>query len=505
MYRSHVAAVNHSHSPATSTSELITISEDEKILPEMLDDLIQENKLGKGGRAVQLPYAPYIYGCIAAMTTFAYGFNAGIISVALLAIKTYLGVDAGSYTNSFLVSAMLAGAVLGSLVPGWLGSDRIGRKQMLFFINSLLIVGAVGSSLCIEPISFIMCRVIVGVGIGMASIIPGLYITEMSPTSIRGLLGIMNQFAGFLGIITSYCTGLMYHDHQWKWMLVWGAVVAFVALISSVFVLPESPRWLVSRGRNHEALTVLSQIYGTENGHHFTDEFTKMHSSISRSDSTSSPDNNASKSSLSVKTILTIVALQFIQQAAGAGFVTYYSVSIFRKWDLSERQALLWTIFSALPQLFVFVLVALKAETWGRRRMLLSSEAAMIGVLLFLSYTSYFMKPTTDFDTFHAVLVFLGLAAHRVAYAIGLAPIPTVLIAEILPFSQRSRGLAMALTLNWTLNFVITSLIPLATGSSNSMGSVYLLMAIAIGFGFVYCYKNVQETRGVLLESIEKE
>lgn len=444
---------------------------------------------------VKIPWAPYIFGGVAGLTSFAYGFGSGIISVALVEIKKEWAVS--SFVLTFIVTSMLGGAVLGSLLPGWLGSDRIGRKPMLVITNFVLLVGAVGSYASSTGFALICARVVVGVGVGLGSIIPSLYITEMAPTKIRGTLGILNQFSGFLGILASYCTGLLFAAEQWQEMFLIAGGVAGVAMGFAAGFLPESPRWLISHKRKREGLVSLGRIYGGGNRLHFTEEFEKISTHLSQ-------PRTASAHPLPPKTLFTIVALQFIQQAAGSGFITYYSTSIFESWDLHGRRSIAATVLSAIPQIFVFAIVARWAEGWGRKRLLLASEAAMAIVLVYLAIITHlcFSPGTSDNNSsFKAALIFIGLAAHRVAYAFGLAPVPTVLIAEILPFHLRSHGLALSLTLNWMLNFCVTSTIPLL---GSALPSVYLGMAALALIGLFYISRNISETRGILLEAAEE-
>jgi sugar porter (SP) family MFS transporter len=467
-----------------------------KLLPEALDGPLAFIDAGISRKPLILPAQPYIYGGIAAMTTFAYGFNAGIISFVFAAVQKEWKLSKNSYSLTFIVSSMLAGAVLGSILPGWIGSDRIGRKPMLLITNAILIVGAFASFFSQNAAQLILSRTVTGLGIGVGSIMPGLYITEMSPASIRGFLGILNQFSGFVGILASYCADLIFTEAHWQRIFLLAGSMALLAFIFSAVVLLESPRWLISHGFNKGAMEVLEKIYGRHNGNHSSEEFEKIYAHLSRPQS-------STKLQLPRKTLTTIVALQLIQQVAGSGFVTYYSASIFRSWGLSSRESTVATILSALPLLFVFGIVAKWVEALGRRRLLLMSEFAMALVLIYLGMVTFLVGPKTNVSHLQAVLVFIGLASHRVAYALGLAPVPTVLIAEILPFSLRNHGLALALTLNWFLNFLITSLIPMVAGL-NSLSTVYFVMAMFSVISFLYTSKNISETRGVLLEATEE-
>lgn len=467
-----------------------------KLLPEALDGSL--TFLGQAeAKLLVLPSAPYIYGGVASLTTFAYGFNAGIIAVAIPTIEKAWGLQKNSYSLTFIVTSMLAGAVVGSFLPSWIGSDRIGRKSMIMITNLILIAGALGSFSSQNSGQLIASRTITGLGIGLGSIMPGLYITEMSPSSIRGFLGILNQFSGFAGIILSYCVGLIFSEDHWQRMFLLAGSMALLAWILTALVLVESPRWLISHGYTQDAMKHLDKIYGRSNGNHSSEEFEKIFAHLSR-------PKEETKSTLSRPVLLKIVALQLIQQAAGSGFVTYYSATIFRSWGLDGKSSTLATVLSALPQLLVFAAVAKWADSLGRRKLLLISEAAMGLVLFYLSAVTMFVRHEEGIIVhWQAGLVFIGLAGHRLAYALGLAPVPTVLIAEILPFSLRSHGLAVALTLNWSLNFLITSAIPLIA-TLISLSWIYFAMALFSAASFVYISRNISETRGVLLEASEE-
>lgn len=469
-----------------------------KLLPEALDGPLTflEQQEEAETKTLVLPSTPYLYGAVASLTTFAYGFNAGIISVVIPNIEKAWGLTDSSYVLTFIVTSMLAGAVLGSFLPTWIGLDRIGRKSMIMITNLILIFGALGSFSSQNSAHLITSRTIVGLGIGLGSIMPSLYITEMSPSSIRGFLGILNQFSGFIGIISSYCVGLIFSEDHWQHVFLFAGSIALISFILTAFVLVESPRWLISHGHNQEAIKVLDKIYGRINGSHSSEEFEKIYAHLSRS-------KEDTKSTLPTPVLFKIVALQLIQQAAGSGFVTYYSATIFRSWGLDGKSSTLATVLSALPQLLVFAVVAKWADSLGRRRLLLISEAAMALVLFYLSAVTMFVKHEEGIVHWQAGLVFIGLAGHRLAYALGLAPVPTVLIAEILPFSLRSHGLSIALTLNWSLNFLITSAIPLFANWI-SLSWVYFAMAIFSVASFFFIAENISETRGALLEANEE-
>ena len=449
-----------------------------------------------------LPWTPYLYASAAALTTVAYGFNAAIIAVALLSVEKHW--HPSPLQTSLIVSSMLAGATIGCFLAS---VNNSGRKPMLLASNALLAFGAFASGASPSVLLLILSRGVVGVGVGMASILPGLLITEMSPAAIRGQLGVFNQISGFFGIVLSYCVGLAVIHAAGPQADVscllfrMAAAVATASLLVAWTILPESPRWLIGHGRPAAALAVLKRIYGAENASLCQEEYEKALHSHSKS------EKSAKRTApLPLKLWVLVLGLQVVQQAAGSGFLTYYAAAIFRSWGFSPEVSVGATLLSTLPQLAV-IAVALKwklVETMGRKQLLLSSGAAVSLILAYLSVISRFGAQLSV--SLFAVLLVFGLTAHRVAYAFGLAPVPSVLIAESVPFAHRSRVLSVGLALNWFLNFGLTTLIPVIAGDDLGAGLsvVYGVLAVAGGLGCLFIGKVVKETRGMALEAAEE-
>jgi MFS family permease len=456
---------------------------------------------------LKLPWTPYIYAAVAALTTVAYGFNAAIIAVALLSIEKHWKPT--PLEIRFIVSAMLAGATIGCLLAS---ANKSGRKPMLLAANAFLAFGALASGLSGPSAKLlVLARGVVGLGVGMGSVVPGLLITEMSPAAVRGQLGVFNQISGFLGIVLSYCVGLAVIQLRGAQADVsallfrCAAGVAVGSLLCAWAVLPESPRWLIGRGRTTAALVVLKRIYGPRNALLAQEEYEKALESYLKS---SEQFAKTTRLPLPKKLWLLVLGLQVVQQAAGSGFLTYYAAAIFRSWGLSPVASVGATLLSTLPQLAV-IGITLKwklIESLGRKRLLLSSSVAVSVVLAYLCVISRFGARLSSWNSaLFAVLLVSGLTAHRVAYAFGLAPVPSVLIAESVPFVHRSRVLSVGLALNWALNFGLTTIIQMMAGDDLAAGlsTVYGVLAVAGGLGCLFISRVVKETRGMALESSE--
>ena len=488
------ASVSSSNIPST-TSIAFSIATASEIAESLLSHTTHHG--------IQLPKSPYVFGLVAACVSFVYGYNYGIIAAALISIEEAWQPqleDEKTVMLTMIVSSWLAGAVVGSMALAtgrWL--DELGRLKSMILACVLFTVGAIACSYSTSPAALIASRFIVGLATAIGYILPGLYITEMSPASVRGNLGLINQCAGYLGVAVSYVAGYFIYEafeiksHSHVGMFKSCAWLSAIALVAVLFCLPESPRWLISKGRDRDALISLRSIYGAQNAVHFTEEFAAIYARLSQTSST--PTARALASASLRQSAVTAVLLQVFQTAAGSGFFTFYSAKLFESWGYEGSDALLAAAVSVLPQMLVFLLISWKSEVWGRRRLLMASEFCMAIVMMALAVLT--VSPV------HAFLLFMAIALHRMAFALGLAPIPSVLVAEILPFAYRSRGLAASTALNWLLSFLISTALGLLIESPAIMSAVFVAMAMAAIAGYWWVQTCVPETRGLHLESVD--
>src|SRR6202045_4174212 len=200
-----------------------------------------------------------LWSITSALAGFLFGFDTVVISGAEQSIQAQWGLGAG--VHGIVMASALYGTVLGSLIGGW-PTDRFGRKPTLLFIGILYIVGAVGSALAPHVTTFIVARVIGGLGIGISTVAAPLYISEIAPPAQRGRLAGMFQFNIVFGILIAFVSNALLAgigENAWRWML---GVAAFPSLLYAMLCLglPESPRWLLSRkGNRDDALQVLER------------------------------------------------------------------------------------------------------------------------------------------------------------------------------------------------------------------------------------------------------
>lgn len=260
--------------------------------------------------------------------------------------------------------------------------------------------------------------------------------------------------------------------------------------------LPETPRWLVHRGYNEKAMQVLTGIYGDEHEAHIIQQFQLL---CERKD-------HKEPLCLSIgeildpryrRALLIAAALQFFQQFSGNSAIVYYSTLVFHQLGYNNSQALLYNALACIPQFIVLVYVVFTLDQHGRKPALLISEMG-IGVSLII------IALATGLENYGVQFYMLlaGIVLHRAFFASGMGPVPTVLVSETLPFHIRGRGLALALSINWGLNFLVTATFPFFFAFSPAFVYWVFSACAFVGFAFVYIY--VIETKGASLEKIEE-
>ena len=204
----------------------------------------------------------YVIAIIAATGGLLFGFDTGVISGALLLIRTQFALQA--FSQEVVVSAVLAGAILGAAVSGKI-ADRYGRRNVIIATAVIFAAGTFLASFAHSVDMLVVGRVIIGVAIGIASFAVPLYISEISPTNVRGALVSLNQLMITIGIVLSYVVDDIFAGgaHGWRWMFLVGVVPAAVLGIGMLF-LPRTPRWLMRRGKEDAATRVMASIGGED-------------------------------------------------------------------------------------------------------------------------------------------------------------------------------------------------------------------------------------------------
>ena len=432
---------------------------------------------------------------VAAVGGLLFGYDTAVIAGAIGYLQ--IRFDLSPAMVGWVASCALIGCAVGAMLSGTL-SDQFGRKKILFLSAILFAVSSVGIAIPGDLNWFVGFRIIGGLGIGIASMLAPMYITEIAPADKRGRLVSINQLGIVTGILLIYfvnagIAGL--HDEAWnvatgwRWMFGSGVVPSVVFLVL-LFSVPESPRWLAQRGKIDDALAILTKINGPAQAR------TEL-AGIEDELATESAGSFSELFSTGLKKPLLIGGtLAIFSQITGINAIMYYAPEIFKSTGDGSDSALLQTVLVGVVNL-LFTFVAIKyVDQAGRKKLLLAGSAGMaiclavVGLVFYLSMAKGYL-----------VLVFI--LAYIACFALSLGPLTFVVIGEI--FSNRVRGQAMSISifLLWVSVFLVSQFFPILLKSIGSAFTFWFFMGMAI-LAFVFVKRAVPETKGKTLEEIDR-
>ncbi len=452
----------------------------------------------------------YVWGIalVAALGGLLFGYDWVVIGGARQFFEIYFDLDSAAAVG-WANSCALVGCFAGSLVAGVLG-HRYGRKPVLLVSAVLFAISSVLTGWAFTFSTFIVWRIAGGVAIGLSSNISPTYIAEVSPASHRGRLVSLNQFAVVIGIllaqIANWRIAMPVPEHAsaeillaswnvqlgWRWMFTAVAVPAIIFLAAS-FAIPESPRWLLIHGRVEQAFKVLRKIGG--NAEYATVEVKTI--SVALQDEKTRTGSWLGLLQPGVRTVLLVgILLAVLQQWSGINILFNYAEEVFRAAGLGANQILLDIVVTGTINL-IFTLVAMAVVDRIGRRPLMLFGCIGIGLSHLLAGLAYH---TGQKGTPVLVLTLCAIAC----YAMTLAPLTWVLIAEIFPNRLRSLGVSAAVCALWISSFALTYSFPFINRSLGSAGSFFTYGAICLA-GAVFVFFLVPETKGRTLEELEAQ
>jgi SP family xylose:H+ symportor-like MFS transporter len=452
---------------------------------------------------------------VATLGGLLFGYDTAVISGAVSAIDAYfidplgLSETARSTLSGWTISSALLGCIIGAAVAGWI-STALGRRGGLLVAGALFLLGSIGSAapeLGFGPIGhmgpdalrqFIFYRIVGGVGVGIASMLSPLYIAEISPSAIRGRLVSFNQLAIVGGILFVYFVNWFVAsqgDDAWVKSTGWRLMLASEAIPAGIFILlllfvPDTPRWLVLRGRSAEALAQLSRVMGA-------DEARAIVADIERTLVVKS----ARLFSFGVPVVIIGILISVFQQFVGINAVLYYAPLMFQNMGASTDSALLQTIIVGGVNA-IFTLVAIfTVDGWGRKPLLVTGAVLMAGAMIALGCLFY--SKAVGLGALLAVVVYIG------GFALSWGPVAWVMLAEMFPNSIKGKALGLAVAAQWIANFLVSASFKVLDGSSvlNRLfnhGFAYWIYGAMSILAAVFVIRYVPETKGRSLEAIQE-
>ena len=428
----------------------------------------------------------------AALGGLLFGLDTAVISGTTSALQARFALSDAQL--GFTVASALIGTIVGALIAGW-PSDRFGRKPVLLAVAVLYVASSLGSALAASWPAFLAFRFPGGLAIGAASVIAPIYIAEVSPTYVRGRLVALNQLNIVFGILLAFISnyviaGLLPPDTAWRWMF--GIVAAPSALFLVVtFLLPESPRWLVSANREMHALEVMDRLGFPDPA----DDVRHMREAVARDVAASHAAGRLFSRSHSVP-VTCAIAIAMFNQLSGINALLYYAPHIFELGGAAADSALLQSIAIGGTNLAFTIAAMFLIDRFGRRPLLFFGSIGTAAALFLVAWQFESARP-------NGALVLAGLLGFIAAFAISQGAVIWVFISEIFPSTVRGKGQALGSTTHWVMAAAITWAFPVF--ATRLGGWVFAFFGAMMLLQFVWVWKQMPETNGIALEDMNLE
>ena len=444
---------------------------------------------------------------IAAMGGLLFGYDFMVIGGATIFYEKFFNLAGRPDLLGLSVGSAPIGCILGAAFS-MVFSDLYGRKKLLILASVLFGISAVGTAMSGHFVVFNIFRLIGGAGIGLAANLSPMYIAEISPTSYRGKVVTTNQFTIMIGIVLSQVVNLFIQQHGekiglttsgmtwnevmgWRWMFGFMAIPA-IGFFALIFTVPESPRWLVKKGRKNEAEKVLAMVGDAS---YAKKEVADISSTIS--------DEEVAKVNIKellepklFKVILLGMFLAVIQQWSGLNSIFAYSHQIFKDAGISVSGTMLSLVFQGLTMLIFCVVAMFIVDHIGRKSLMIVGTLGISIIHLLIGLSFHYQKT----GILVVVLVMIAIAL----YAMTLAPIVWVLLSELFP--NRVRGVAMGISVValWVGYLILTYTFPIMREQIGIAKTFWIYSAFLFVAFLVICFA-LPETKGKSLEQIERD
>jgi MFS transporter, SP family, arabinose:H+ symporter len=435
----------------------------------------------------------YLIAIVAAVGGFLFGFDMAIIAGSVPFLQRHFSLTAVQL--GVAVSSVALGCVLGSSVAGFI-SDRFGRKKVLFLAAFLFMISSIWAAIPKLLLDFVFARFLSGVAIGLASPVSPVYIAEISPAKSRGGLVTLNQLAITFGMLAAYVTGWIFASmgtpewrdmHAWRWMFACGAIPSAILLIT-LFLVPESPRFLAKQGMLDKAQAILTRIGG------------KMHAQEEMNDIQNAL--NIEQSSLwqlfrlPLRRPMVIgILLMVYSQTVGLQAVGYYCPKFLMELGFaSEASAMLGMVAVGVALFLTTIVTMFVVDKYGRKPLLLLSSIGVIVSLLLLG-------AEFQFRIFPSYVMLAVILFAMIAYGIGIGPCSWLIVSEIFPIKVRGRATSICTFTLWAAEFLCLLLMPKL--QEISQPGTFLMFACITCTGIIILWKITPETKGKTLEQIE--
>ena len=468
-------------------------------------------------------------GFIAAIVAVAtiggllFGYDSGAVNGTQPGLKAAFALDDAGL--GFTVGSLLIGCVIGAFSAGTL-ADAIGRRNVMRYAALLFLLGALVQGIAHDHTLFVIARICGGIAVGAASVLSPAYISEVAPPNIRGRMTTVQQIMIITGLTAAFFANyylaaaasnpvnpndvaslnpLWLGIAAWRWMYLLQAVPAVVFFIA-LFFIPESPRFLVSKQRNEEALNVLTSLFGTRQGALTLGEIQASFSKDHRprlSDVLTPPGGRGFLGLRSV--VWAGLLLAVFQQLVGINVIFYYGATLWQAAGFSESEALMTNIISGTISIVACFITIGLVDKIGRKPLLLIGSAGMAVTLFAMVYAFSTGTLVADKLTLpgHMGQLAVGAAlAYSFAFNISWGPVMWVMLGEMFPNQIRGSALAVCGFAQWFANYLVAQSFPIMLGSIG-LAKSYSFYAVCAVISFFLVQKFIHETKGKSLEAME--
>lgn len=453
-----------------------------------------------------------LISCVATIGGFLFGFDSGVINGTVDGLRNAFNSD--SMGTGFNVASMLLGCAIGAFTAGRL-ADKFGRKSLLVLAAIFFIVSAWGSGVAGSSASFIFFRILGGLAVGAASVMAPAYISEIAPARIRGRLATIQQIAIIFGLFSAFVSNYFLADiagastaefwlgfEAWRWMF-WIELVPAVLFLVLLFMIPESPRYLVMNNKNDQALDVLKRLYGELQA---KETFSSITQSLAEDGHQPKLSDLVDKTTAKIRPIVWVgIGLATFQQLVGINVVFYYGAVLWQAVGFSEGDALLINIISGAVSIAACVLVVYLIDKIGRKPFLMIGSIGMTITLSLMVYAFLNSKVgiSGDLDMGdYGTLALVAANAYVFFFNLSWGPVMWVMLGEMFPNQIRGSGLAVAGLAQWGSNFAITMTFPIMLAGIGLAGA-YGFYSICALISIFFVAKFVHETKGRALEDMQ--
>jgi MFS transporter, SP family, sugar:H+ symporter len=458
---------------------------------------------------VNLPLIGAIVG-VATIGGFMFGYDSGVINGTQEGLKSTFNLSAAWL--GITVSALLPGCAVGAFAAGR-SADRFGRRRVMLAAAMLFILSAFASGAATSAVMMIMARFAAGVGVGAASVLSPAYISEVTPASMRGRLsslqqvmiiaGLTGAFFGnyFLAHVAGRSTDILWLGYAaWRWMF-WMQIIPASVFLLTLLLIPESPRYLVARGRHGEASGVLTRLFGTATA---ATKLLEIKASLTSGHTPRLSDLIDRATGRWRRIVWVGIGLATFQQLVGINVVFYYGAVLWQAVGFSEADSLKINILSGALSIAACVLAIFLIDRIGRKPLLMIGSIGMaitLGALTMAFATGDLSDGTLHLAPNIGRLALISANLYVIFFNLSWGPVMWVMLGEMFPNQIRGSGLAVSGAAQWIANFLISVSFPVLA-KSIGLPITYGFYTACAFISIIFVVKMVHETRGRELEDM---